>query len=416
MNSVSQPMVCIIGAGPYGLAIAAHLKFVGVNFRIFGSPMRRWLSQMPKSMFLKSEGCASSLPDPAGRHNLAQYCRSESFPFSEYGAPVSREIFASYALSFQQKLVPNVEDVLVSAVSKTREGFNLNLSNEETVQSSYVIVATGLDYMARVPEQLRRLPADLWSHSADHFDFSQFKGKDVAVIGGGQSALETAAILRQEGAAVTLLVREPTIAWNRIPSTARRPIYKRLRRPRTRLGEGLKLWIYDNAPLLFHSLPEQLRLSQVRASLGPAGAWWLKDQVVGEMPVLLGHQLCAAEASSERVELRFSDQNGQPKVLIADHVIAATGYRFDFQNLPFLGQNLKSQIQHEEKMPRLSSNFESTIAGLYFTGLASANSFGPVMRFLAGTGYTARRISTHIAKHHRSQAKPFAQPQKCLEK
>jgi cation diffusion facilitator CzcD-associated flavoprotein CzcO len=416
MNSVKEPMVCIIGAGPYGLAIAAHLKFVGVGFRIFGSPIRRWLCQMPKSMLLKSEGCASGLPDPAGRYNLAQYCLDESLPFSEYGAPVSREIFARYALSFQQKLVPNVEDVLVSAVSKTREGFELNLSNEETVQSSHVVVATGLDYMAHVPEQLRRLPADLWSHSADHFDFSKFKGKDVAVIGGGQSALETASILRQEGASVTLIVREPTIAWNRIPSTARRPIYKRLRRPRTRLGEGLKLWVYDNAPLLFHSLPAQVRVSQVKEALGPAGAWWLKDRVIGQMPVFLGQQLCTAEAPRGRVELQITDQTGQPKVLIADHVIAATGYRFDFQKLPFLRQGLKSQIRHEEKMPRLSSNFESTVAGLYFTGIASANSFGPVMRFLAGTGYTARRISTHLAKIHRSQTRPFAQPEKCSEK
>jgi hypothetical protein len=109
MTSASRPNVCIIGAGPYGLAIAAHLQFVGTDFRIFGSPMRRWLSQMPKFMLLKSEGCASSLPDPAGRHSLTQYCREEGLPYSEYAAPVSREVFARYAVAFQQKLVPHVE-------------------------------------------------------------------------------------------------------------------------------------------------------------------------------------------------------------------------------------------------------------------------------------------------------------------
>ena len=339
-----------------------------------------------------------------------------SLPYSEYGAPVSREIFAKYALSFQQKLLPNVEDVLVSAVSEQRGGFELRLSNEETVQASHVVVATGLDYMAHSPEQLRQLPAELWSHSADHFDLSRFKGKEVAVIGSGQSGLETAAILREEGASVTLLARAPTIAWNRIPSTARRPLYRRLRRPRTRLGEGLKLWVYENAPMLFHYMPRQTRLSHVKASLGPAGAWWLKERVIGQMPVFLGHEILAANTHGARAELQITDRHNQPKALVVDHVIAATGYRFDLQNLPFFGQSLKSQIRHEEQMPRLSSNFESSIPRLYFTGLASANSFGPAMRFLVGTGYTASRISSHIAESYGLSANSFAEPQKCLEK
>jgi cation diffusion facilitator CzcD-associated flavoprotein CzcO len=408
-------LVCIIGAGPYGLAIAAHLQFLGMDFRIFGSPMRGWLSGMPKSMLLKSEGCASGLPDPAGHYTLPRYCREEGLPYSDYGVPVSREIFAAYGLGFQQKLVPQVEDVLVTAVSKPGGMFELRLSSGETVQSTQVIVATGLDHMAHRPEQLGRLPAELWSHSADHYDLSKFKGKHIAVVGGGQSALETAAILREEGASVTLLVRAPAIAWNRTPSMVRRPLYKRLRRPRTRLGEGLQLWVYDNAPLLFHYLPRQVRLSRVKASLGPAGAWWLKDRVVGRMPILLGHQIRAAEARGGRVELQVADANERPEVLIADHVIAATGYRFDFQNLPFLDQSLKSRIRHEEQLPELSSSFESSIPGLYFSGVSSANSFGPAMRFVAGTSYTARRISSHIANNQQPRAIAFAQPQNCRE-
>jgi lysine/ornithine N-monooxygenase len=133
------------------------------------------------------------------------------------------------------------------------------------------------------------------------------------------------------------------------------------------------------------------------------------------MPILVAHQLRTAEARNGRVAVQLTDQNEQSKVLIADHVIAATGYRFNFQNLPFLDQNLKSQIRHEEQMPQLSSHFESSVPGLYFTGLSSANSFGPVMRFLAGTGFTARRISTHIARDQRSQAAPFVHSQKCVE-
>jgi cation diffusion facilitator CzcD-associated flavoprotein CzcO len=415
LNSVSQTRVCIVGAGPYGLAVAAHLRHVGVDFRIFGSPMRRWLTQMPKAMLLKSEGCASGLPDPEGRQGLHQFCHEEGLPFTEYGAPLSRETFAKYALSFKEKLVPHVEDVLVDAVSKKDGGFEIRLNSGETSRSTQVIIATGMEHMERVPEQLGRLPSELWSHSAAHYDLTRFKGKEVIVIGGGQSGLETAALLREEGASVTLVVRAPAIAWNKIPSTTRRSLYQRLRRPRTQLGEGLQLWVYDNMPQLFHRLPRQVRLSRVKASLGPAGAWWLKGRVIGQMPVLIGHQLRAAEARNGRVTLQLTDQDDRPKVLIADHVIAATGYRFSVQKLPFLDQNLKSRIRHDEQMPQLSSDFESSLPGLYFTGLASANSFGPVMRFLAGTGFTARRISLHIAKGQRPLAAPFARQTNCVE-
>jgi cation diffusion facilitator CzcD-associated flavoprotein CzcO len=415
LNSVPQTRVCIIGAGPYGLAIAAHLRHVGVDFRIFGSPMRRWLTQMPKAMLLKSEGCASGLPDPDGRHGLLQFCCEQGLQYADYGTPLSREIFARYALAFQQKFVPHVEDVLVSAVSKTDAGFELRLSSGETLRSAQVVVATGLDQMEQIPEQLGGLPSELCSHSAAHYDLSKFKGKDVIVIGGGQSGLETAALLREEGASATVVVRARAIAWNRTPSTAHRSLYQRLRRPRTQLGEGLQLWVYDSAPQFFHHLPRQVRLSRVKASLGPAGGWWLKDRVVGHLPVLAGHQLRAAEARNGRVALQFTDQNERAKELIADHVIAATGYRFNIQNLPFLNQNLKSRIKHEEQMPRLSAHFESTVPGLLFAGLAGANSFGPVMRFIAGTGFTARRISLHLAKDQRPMAAPFAHSQKCVE-
>ena len=415
LNSFPQTRVCIIGAGPYGLAVAAHLSHLGVDFRIFGSPMRRWLTQMPKAMLLKSEGCASGLPDPEGRLGLAQFCRGDGRSYAEYGTPLSRETFAKYALFFQQKLIPQVEDILVSAVTKTDAGFEVCLNSGEMLRSTQVVVASGLDHMERVPEQLGQLPSELCSHSSAHYDLSKFKGKEVVVIGGGQSGLETAALLKEEGASATLVLRAPAIAWNGIPSLTRRSLYQRLRRPRTQLGHGLQLWVYDNVPQFFHYLPRQVRISRVKATLGPAGGWWLKDRVMGQMPILLGHQLRGAAAQGGRVALQFADQNQQPKTLVADHVIAATGYRFNLQNLPFLDPSLTSQIRHEEQMPQLSLAFESSVPGLYFTGLASANSFGPVMRFLAGTGFTARRISLHIARGPRLQATPFAHAEKCGE-
>src|SRR6266850_6378140 len=120
--------VVVIGAGPYGLSIAAHLRSQGLNFRIFGTPMHRWLEHMPKGMFLKSEGCASNLFDPMNGYTLKQYCTDNGLPYAQYGAPVSVEAFTQYGLSFQRRLVPTVENVMVTALGRPSAEFELALA------------------------------------------------------------------------------------------------------------------------------------------------------------------------------------------------------------------------------------------------------------------------------------------------
>src|SRR5215469_16703960 len=139
---MSLSPVAIIGAGPYGVSLAAHLKSTGIDFRIFGKPMYRWLCQMPKGMFLKSEGRASSLSDARASYTLARYCAEQGLPYAETGQPVSLELFTDYALWFQRLFAPNVEDVLVTNVEKVLDCFKLHLSDGSTMRASNVAVAT----------------------------------------------------------------------------------------------------------------------------------------------------------------------------------------------------------------------------------------------------------------------------------
>jgi cation diffusion facilitator CzcD-associated flavoprotein CzcO len=397
MELTSRQTVVIVGAGPFGVSVAAHLRSAGVDFRIFGKPMYRWRYQMPKGMFLKSEGCASNLSDPLGRCTLARYCAAAGLDYRERGKPVPLDVFTEYALDFQREFASDVEEVMVTGLESSSDGFHVQLANGTTVKAGKVIVATGLEYTAQIPPVLRLLPKKLCSHSADHHDLSEFAGRDVLVVGGGQSALEAVALLSEQGVSSRLLVRKSSLAWNTPPSTNVRSHYQRIRHPMSNLGEGLELWMYCTAPMLFRYLPSSIRSEKVRTVLGPAGAWWLRDRVDGQVQILTGHSISKAEPVQGRIRVQATGSDGETTELVTDHVIAATGYRFDVNALPFLSPALKSRLRLDQEAPVLSRDFESSVPGLYFTGLASANSFGPGMRFLQGAAYTARAISSHIA-------------------
>jgi thioredoxin reductase len=406
-----DPPVAVIGAGPFGVSVAAHLQSCGVEFRIFGSPMNRWRTQMPAGMFLKSEGFASSLADPTGHYTLQRFCDEAALPYRNVNAPVPLETFTRYALSFQQRLVPMVEDVSITKLDRKSSRFELQLATGELVRASKVVIATGLSHSSYIPPGLTELPAEFLSHSEDHDDLGKFKGREVLVIGAGQSALETAALLNERQAKVSLLIRRSSIDWNDGPAPEARSLLQRTRRPASPLGNGLRGWFCAGAPGLFYHLPERLRIDMVRTYgqrrgkpvevLGPAGAWWLKERIVGRMPILLGHSVRGAEAKGSKAVLHVNGPYGTPRHLTVDHVIAATGYRFNVGSLPFLSQGLISELRCVQEAPSLSPSYESSIPGLYFTGVASAHNFGPVMRFLCGAQYAARRISGDIAREQR---------------
>src|SRR3954447_21733501 len=97
--------VVVIGAGPYGLSLAAYLRAKGVEHRIFGDPMQFWLGQMPRGMLLKSDGFASTLYDPKAEFSLGHYCKEHKIEYADLGVPVRVEDFCEYGLAFQRRFV-----------------------------------------------------------------------------------------------------------------------------------------------------------------------------------------------------------------------------------------------------------------------------------------------------------------------
>ena len=391
----------IIGAGPYGLSIAAHLRKTKLTFRIFGTPMSSWRKQMPKGMMLKSDGFASSLYDPDSSFTLRHYCEEKNLPYADVGIPVPIETFVAYGLEFQKRLVPTLEEVDITSVRRTDAGFELQTAEGQFVHARRVVVAAGITHFGHLPEFLADLPREYVTHSSQHHDLSHFHGKKVAVIGAGASAVDIAALLHEAGAHVELVARREKIAFHTLAKEPR-PLLQRIRNPRSGLGVGWRSRLCTDAPLLFHAMPQDFRFRVVQKHLGPAPGWFVRDKVVGKFPLHLGTKIQSVKVEDGKVHLKFTDKGGSHTDLIVDHVIGATGFQVSISRLGFLNESLRQEIRAIDDTPVLSRSFETSVAGLYLVGVASANSFGPLTRFAYGAKFTAKHLSKHLASKIRT--------------
>ncbi|HEY7269184.1 MAG TPA: NAD(P)-binding domain-containing protein, partial [Dehalococcoidia bacterium] len=351
--------MAIIGAGPYGLSIAAHLRALGISHRIFGTPLDTWRRHMPAGMTLKSDGFASSLSEPSGEGTLAAYCAANAIPYHHTDLKVSLEDFCAYALDFQQRFVPDLEERQVVSLEKSGDVFSLTLDDGETLVADFVIGAVGITHFGQVPAELAHLSAELASHSSSHRDLSAFKGRDVAIIGGGSSAVDLAALMHEAGAAVTLVARRDSLRFFSEPKPGPRSLWQRVRHPSTGLGPGWRSWLCENAPGLFRFLPGDSRLTIIKRHLGPKSAWEMKARLFNGVTVRLSETVISANEQDGRVRLLLRRADGTSDEVVADHVVAATGYAPDVARLHFVSKDLRTAIRTHAKMPVLSGSFES---------------------------------------------------------
>jgi thioredoxin reductase len=388
----------IVGAGPYGLSLAAYLRHSGVPFRIFGRPMDSWRAHMPKGMCLKSDGFASNLYDPKNQFTLEKFCAERGIPYSDTGIPVQLETFCEYGLAFKQRMVPELEDKLVVAIEQLPQGYKLRLDNGEVIRARSVVLAIGITHFEYLPDVLAPLSAEFLSHSARYNDPQVFKGRSVVVVGAGASALDWAGLLHEAGVNVQLVARRSALKFHGKPTGQPRSLWQRVQKPQTGLGPGWRSSFYSNAPGVFYRLPQDLRLEIVKRTLGPSGGWFIRDKVMGKLPLWLGYTIESAQVQGSQVVLQLRSEDGTKKQVAADHVMAATGYRVRVDSLQFLSSEIRSKISAVEQTPVLSAEFESSVPGLYFVGVSAANSFGPVMRFAYGAEFAARTVSRALSK------------------
>jgi FAD-dependent urate hydroxylase len=387
--------VAVIGAGPYGLAAAAHLRSAGIETIVFGRTMSFWKNHMPAGMLLRSPWSASHIGDPTKQLTLDRYHAEVGVTPTE---PVSLARFLEYGAWFQHRVVPDLDQRQVVRIEKEGRGFRLSLDDGAAVRTARVVIATGIGSFAYRPSVFDTIPSELASHSSDHRDFKRFAQRQVVVIGRGQSALESAALLRENGADVEVVVRGPKVRWLHARELLRHPwnpLRKVFFHP-TDVGPPLLTQIAAR-PHWFKLLPISLQPRFAYRCIRPAGAAWLQPRM-NAVKITTERNIIAAQPAGNCLNLCLD--NGEERR--ADHVLLATGYRVDVLRLRFIAETLAKQILCNGGYPELNRGFESSVPGLHFLGAPAALSFGPLMRFVSGTAYAAAALTRGVKNYPRA--------------
>jgi hypothetical protein len=380
--------VAILGAGPYGLAAAAELRRVGVDLRTFGDPMSFWRT-MPERMLLRSNWTATCIADYRGPLSLDAYCQATG---NRFGRPIPLERFIEYGEWVQRQVAPDVDRRTVVRVEADGAGFRLALDDGDELRAGRVVVACGIAPFARRPPQLAGLPPEYATHTSDHRGFSRFAGQQVLVVGGGQSALESAALLHEAGALVEVLVRQDHVNWLHGGKYHRRlgRLAPLVYAPTDVGPMGLSRLVA--VPDLFRRLPRAVQEPLADRAIRPAGAAWLVPRLQ-EVPIHLGREVRAARSAGDK--LRVELDGGEARTV--DHLLYGTGYRVDIGRYRFLARELVEAIRQVDGYPTLRPGLESSVPRLHFLGAPAAWSFGPIMRFVSGSWYASRSLSRSVA-------------------
>ena len=351
---------------------------------------------MPEGMVLKSEGFASNLWHPDGAFTLQDYCAQQGLPYRHSGLPVPLKTFSDYGVAFQKHFVPMLDQRWVKSLDFTGGTFSLHLDDDEIVLAKRVVIAAGIRSFYDVPPELDAIAGPLSSHSADHHALSKFAGTHVLVIGGGASGIGIAGLMSERGATVTVAARKNRIAYCDPPRP--RSLLDRLQAPESGLGTGWRSLACVVAPMVFYQMPQDFRHLVVRKHLGPAPGWTSRDEVERNVRVLLGTRLSGSRIRGDIAAVTFHTQDGTETTVEAEHVIAATGYKIDMRRLRFLSDGILRRLDLADQSPVLSRHFETSVPGLFVVGTAAANSFGPMLRFAYGAGFTSRRLSEFLRR------------------
>jgi FAD-dependent urate hydroxylase len=390
-NNSTDFHVAIIGAGPYGLSAGVHLKAKGISTRVFGEPMEFWANKMPEGMLLRSPRVASSLSDPDRAFTLEAY---EAASKKEPCAPVPLDTFVEYGRWFRHQLGSDLDQRTVLRIDRDPSGFKITLKDGEETRSSHVVVAAGIGPFRRKPAVFQSLSPQQVFHCYEGRDVQKYSGKRVAIIGAGQSALETTALLHEAGAKVEIIARQSNLKWIGSHPWLHQmgPISSLLYSSHDVGPVGIsRLVAYPN---IVSRVPLKLRDKIRTRAVRPAGSRWLPERLAS-VTVTTGRSVSKVNTIGDEMVLKLDD-DGERHV---DHIVLGTGYQVDISRYEFLPPDLTRDIKQFDGYPKLGAGFRSSVPNLHFIGATAARSFGPLLYFVAGTEFASSHLTSHLAKN-----------------
>ncbi|WP_281272020.1 NAD(P)-binding domain-containing protein [Paenibacillus cellulosilyticus] len=368
--------LAIIGAGPYGISLAAHARAAGLSYALLGLPMHFWKEQMPQNMFIRTNPLYISLSDSEDKWTIERYCRENGIPLA---SPFPRPAFVDYGFWFARHAGVEFTSELAAAFSQAPNGWVITTQSGGCLTASRIVIATGLQHFSYIPDVLRSLPSNRVTHTFGQTGFDQFRGRSVAIVGSGQSAWEAAALLHRAGSDAELLFRREEVRFAGEDNAA----------------SGLRL--IESAEQFYRQSIEE-KTERWNTPRQGSVALFLKPYVEGKVKVTGSVEIVRADVHEDsKVHLILS--NGETRLV--DHVISATGYRMNLNLLPFLAPELRSTIHREPQpfqgYPLLNEHFECSVPGLYFAGPLASHTHGPAFGFIAGLRQACRSIIPHAA-------------------
>lgn len=374
----------IIGAGPFGLAMAAYAQQQGIDHLVVGKPMEFWRDNMPEGMYLRS-ACDWHL-DPGNVDTIERFLETQGLTIAAV-EPLSRQFYLAYTQWFRkQKTIEAIPEYVqqLTRISNHPDLFQATLENGQTIEAKQVVVALGFKPFKHVPGDLAKLlPAGRFSHTCDLVDFKAFKGKRCLIIGGRQSAFEWTALLNDAGAAAVDICHRhdsPKFAaadWSwvnpLVDAMVDNPNWFRNLTPGEKDEVNHRLW------------------AEGRLKVEP----WLESRVMKETVKLWPNTQVTSCDELPSGELEVKLDNGQG--LTVDHIILATGYKVQIDQVPFLGRGeLLDELHIHNGYPVLDEHFQTNIPGLYFTSMAATQDFGPFFAFTISVRTSAKLIGQAI--------------------
>ncbi len=371
----------IIGAGPFGLSLAAYAGSLGIDHLVAGKPMEFWKQNMPDGMYLRSASDWSL--DPTGKASIMNYLETQGKTPADV-EPLSRNFYLAYCQWFQEQSGIETIPHYVTQLAKKNDNFFAQFENGDVVEAKQVVIAIGMGYFKNQPSDLTALlPKGRYSHTCDAVQLQGQKGKRILILGGRQSAFEWAALLNDAGAAeVHLVHRHESPKFTESDWSWAAPMV-----------DGM---VAD--PAWFRNLPQEEKDAITKRMWGEGRLKvepWLEKRVMKAGTYI--HEKAALTSCVELADGSMNVTLDNGNTFVVDEIILATGYKVDLNQIPFLDKNLLSEISTRNGFPVLDEHFQTSARGLYFTSMPAGQDFGPFFGFTISVRASAQIIGNAIA-------------------